>query len=272
MNKALHKARSEIMFSPREKLLKEANQNAAGQQAIVADVVAEREFLQTLINQNLHGVLYSEESGVKLFGNPTENDDNSIILMLDPLDGSQNFLKGITFGCISVAYGAYVDDPRLSNLDRAAILNLYADDLFTAKKGSGAYFNGQKITRKFQSRNPKPRGQISYYTYGLEPLDKLEDLMAKYSLRSLGSAAWELALITIDRNDAFVDVRGVLKAHDYAAARIVLEEVGGVFKFLPTNGPTTPDEIPLTNFKAGYSIIASKDRTLVHTLVQNFQN
>jgi myo-inositol-1(or 4)-monophosphatase len=260
------------MLSPRENLIKEANQNAAGQQAIVADVVAEREFVQTLISQNLHGVLYSEESGVEQFGNPTENDDSSIILMLDPLDGSQNFLKGISFGCISVAYGAYADDPRLSNLDRAAILNLYADDLFTAKNGSGAYFNGQKITGKFQSGSPKPRGQISYYTYGIKPMDKIEDFMSKYSLRSLGSAAWELALIAIDRNDAFVDVRRVLKVHDYAAARIILEEVEGIFLFLPTNGPTTPDEIPLTDFKAGYSIIASKDSALVDTLVQNFQN
>ncbi|MHA2251939.1 MAG: inositol monophosphatase family protein, partial [Candidatus Kariarchaeaceae archaeon] len=105
INKALFRSKKSIMTANRSELLEKLNVNAAGQIAIKADVIAEREFLNTLVDQDLSGVLYSEESGVKKFGNPEEHPDTSIILLLDPLDGSQNFVKGLPFGCISVAYG-----------------------------------------------------------------------------------------------------------------------------------------------------------------------
>ncbi len=273
VNKALHKAKIAIMDQNRSDLSQKSSINAAGQQAINADEIAEKEFLEVMIDQNINGVLYSEESGVIRFGDPEEDSENSIMFLIDPLDGSQNYLRGLPFGCISVAYGSFKENPTLKDLNKASILNLYADELFYAKKGVGAYFNGDKITSDYeQLLHDSPNTiQISYYAYGSNASRYFFDFQEIYSLRSLGSAAWELALVANNRNDAFADIRGVLKTHDFAAAKIILEEVGGKFDFLSTNGYFSPDEIPLDDFTSGYSIIASKNEILLNKMLTDFK-
>lgn len=272
VNKALLKAKQSIMKNNRTNLLNKAKINAAGQEAIVADLLAESEFLKSLEGQNLNGVLYSEESGVQRFGSPELKTDTSIILLLDPLDGSQNYLKGLPFGCISVAYGKYIDNPHLGNLTKASILNLYADEIFFAEKGAGAYFNREKISNELSQKQVRQNSiQISYYAYGSKAARYYFDFQEIYHLRSLGSAAWELACVANDRIDAFADIRGVLKAHDFAAAKIILEEVGGKFTFLEINGYETPNDIPINDFTTGYSIIASKNMKLLNKMVEDFK-
>ncbi|MHA2254018.1 MAG: inositol monophosphatase family protein, partial [Candidatus Kariarchaeaceae archaeon] len=107
--------------------------------------------------------------------------------------------------------------------------------------------------------------------YGSKAARYFFDFQEIYSLRSLGSAAWELALVANDRNDAFADIRGVLKAHDFAAARIVLEESGGRFDLLSSNGYNKPENIPIDDFTSGYSIIASKNMDLFNKILEDFQ-
>ncbi|MHA2503960.1 MAG: inositol monophosphatase family protein, partial [Candidatus Kariarchaeaceae archaeon] len=261
INKALQKAKRSIMGSDTIELRGKASINAAGQLAIKADVQAEGSFLKTLIDEGLSGTLYSEESGVLSFGNPREGDEKSVILLLDPLDGSQNYLKGIPFGCISVAYGAYKESPILSDLDTGVIMNLYQLDEFFVRRGRGAYKNGENLV-SFEARNLPPFDQrpiqISYYAYGDLASQYAFDFQEYYSLRSLGSAAWELALATESRNDAFVDLRGVLKAHDFAAARLIINELGGELRFFNIDSQDI-ENIPLDDFKQGYAIIASLD-------------
>ena len=269
INKALNRAKKSIMYGSRDDLFEKGMINAAGQRAIRADIEADNAFLNSLVSDGLSGTLYSEESGVKNFGTITED---AIILLLDPLDGSNNYIKKLPIGCISVAYGNYVEDPNLTDLDRASILNLYAEELFFGVKGKGAWFNGDRI-------NPHGNGvmgshylsQMSFYAYGEVAKRYFFDFQEKYSLRSLGSAAWELAMTTIGINDAYVDLRGVLRAHDFMAAKIIIESVGGNFKFLD---PCIKDisEISLDSFKTGYSVVASHHPHFVETLIDDFRN
>jgi myo-inositol-1(or 4)-monophosphatase len=262
----LNRAKRRIIDSKGRELIKTTEINASGQLAIAADTLSEQIIRESLISEGISGILYSEESGETIFGEPKLDDEKSLIILLDPLDGSQNYSRGIPFGCISMAYGYYSESPKFDDLSRAMILNLYADDLFFAVRDIGAWFNGDPIN-EIQSKFDPNNIHMSYYGYGATAKQYFFDFQEKYSLRSLGSAAWELALVATGTNDAFADIRGVLKAHDFAAAKIIIESVGGFFSFLPINGKT---EAILDDFKKGYSVLASIYPRFIEDLQSEF--
>ncbi len=261
VNTAMQRAKKAIM-TDRTKLKKKLSLNAAGQYAIRADLLSEEVFINTLIHEGISGTLYSEESGVKTFGEPSEDDSYSLNILIDPLDGSHNYIKGIPFGCISVAYGKYNELPTIDDLNNALILNLYADEIFHAVKGKGAWYNGQKITPKMSNGDV----QMSYYAYSKSGKQYFFDFQHKYAMRSLGSAAWEIALVASGVNDAFADIRNVLRVHDFAAAKIIVEEVGGYFTFL-----SEIDTIAIDDFTTGYSVLATLDPKLHMKLFSEFK-
>ncbi|MDH5401111.1 MAG: hypothetical protein OEZ01_00200 [Candidatus Heimdallarchaeota archaeon] len=270
INKALIKAKNAISRYQFNTLNKAVGVNAAGQIAIEADIVSEDNFIRTLISEQVNGVLYSEESGVKEIGNPSEDKESSFIFLLDPLDGSHNYKNRVPIGCISLAYGKYKENPTLGDLDKAYILNLYGEDLFFSSNDSGSWFNGDQLTyTKFDDQNGI---KMSYYAYGKNSRNYYLDFMNNdtYTVRSLGSAAWELAMVAINTNDIFADIRGVLKTHDFAAAKIILQNIGYDFQFI--NNSLQSKNIPLDDFKTGYSVIASRDKKLSNSIVTQFNS
>jgi len=275
INKALHKAKRSIMKynAPRSnQQVDNVMINAAGQHAIAADLHSEEIFLKTLIGEGISGTMYSEESGVKHFGDPSVDDPLSIVCLLDPLDGSANYLKGIPFGCISIAYGAYLPDPVLKDLTTASVMSLYTDEEYFADRGYGSYKNGRLLQPAKSSQDYKDQMmQLSYYAYDSKSSSYYLDFHDNYSLRSLGSAAWELALVAENRNDAFVDLRGVLKTHDFAGARLILEEIGGSLRFLNIDQEES-NYLPLDNFRAGYSVVGALDPHLLDYLLEELDH
>ena len=198
VNKAIIKAKRSITKSSHQDLTVKSYINAAGQEAIAADLLSEKIFLKTLVDEGFSGTLYSEESGIKYFGDPEEGDPASIILLLDPLDGSQNYVKSIPIGCISVAYGKYKQSPHLNDLTHAAVMNLYNNELYFSSKGNGAFMNAVKLPNYNDLKLPPFRDRdihISYYAYGANASRYSFDFQDIYTLRSLGSAAWELAMV-----------------------------------------------------------------------------
>ncbi|MCE7737691.1 MAG: hypothetical protein GPJ54_22560 [Candidatus Heimdallarchaeota archaeon] len=269
IHKAMIRAKREITNTNNNDMRHKVTKNAAGQISIKADLISEKAFLKTLESQSLNGVLYSEESGTIKFGDPKEDDEDSLNIMLDPLDGSQNYVKGLPIGCISVGYGKYQTEPKLIDLDRALVLNLYKDNLLFGKRGEGSYHNGNKLTNTGTSKkNSVSPLIISYYYYSKLLKNQHNKLNTKYSTRSLGSSAWELALVALQQSDAYIDIRGVVKAHDFCAARIILEELGGKFNFLNYGKYGSIENIPLNDFSSGYFILASLDTQLVDKLTE----
>ena len=271
VHKAMIRAKREITERATHIMRTKSTVNAAGQTSINADLISEKIFLNTLINEKLHGVLYSEESGVLEFGHPRENKDNSIVLMLDPLDGSQNYLKGLPIGCMSVGYGNYIENPTLGDLNTAIVMNLYKDDMLFGKLNEGSYYNGKKIQKPEISLTDKVNPLIISYYYYTKHINQNNGFTRHYSTRSLGSSAWELALVAIGKSDAYIDIRGVLKAHDYCAAKLILEEIGGKFTFVVPPKYGTAEKIPLNDFKTGYSIVASSNSQLTDQLAKEIQ-
>lgn len=273
VNKAMIRAKREITERSTHSMRSKSTINAAGQTSINADLISEKIFLKTLISENLHGVLYSEESGVLEFGQPKENRKHSIILMLDPLDGSQNYIKGLPIGCMSVGYGTYTEDPTLGNLNTAMVMNLYKNDLLFGKRGEGSYYNGNRIQQtQISLENQKNAPLImSYYYYSKLIKNESNSIIQNYSTRSLGSSAWELALVTVGKSDAYIDIRGVLKAHDFCGVKLILEELGGKFSFVVPPKYEKAEKIPLNDFKTGYSIVACTNSQLTDKLVKEIQ-
>ncbi len=163
-----------------------------------------------------HGIL-AEESG----GNSLTEEYRWII---DPLDGTTNFLHGVPVFCVTIALehkgtiiAGVTYDPNL-------------DELFTAEKGSGAYLNGSKlrVSRATEMMNSL---FVTGFPYDIEnnpdhPAEHFVNfLKATQGLRRLGSAALDLAYVACGRFDGFFEV--ALNPWDMAAGVLFVDEAGG---------------------------------------------
>ncbi|RMG19969.1 MAG: hypothetical protein D6732_29280 [Methanobacteriota archaeon] len=235
--------------------------NAAGQKQIRADVVAEEVFFQHLLAFGLNGTLYSEESGIRIFGDPDAED--ALILLLDPLDGSKNYQKGKKVGCISLAFGSATSNPTLADLHGGIVLNLYDDEIYTAIRGRGVRKNGLPYTHPLPQES---NNKINIYSYDKRVKRFLKLFNGQYTFKSLGSVAWELVLAITRNIDMFLDLRGKVKVHDFAASKLIAEEAGCHFRII---GDFVDSQIPIDNFSKGYSIAASCDEELMNSFISD---
>lgn len=146
-------------------------------------------------------------------------------LIIDPIDGTTNFIHGYKQSSISVAVFS-CGDPLLG-----AVYDPYLDELFIAERGKGAYLNGRRI--KVSDRSVE-KAVISYGTspyYKKELGDKtfglckdLFDVAA--DVRRTGSAAIDLAYLAAGRTDGFFEFR--LSPWDIAAGYVLICEAGGI--------------------------------------------
>ncbi len=160
-----------------------------------------------------------EEGGV------VEGSDNSNRWIIDPLDGTLNFLHGIPHFSISIAL------ERDREIFAGVIYEPITDQMFTAEQGNGAFLNDRRIrvsTRKnvlesvFATGIPFA-GREGHKAY----LAQLENVMAGSSgVRRFGSAALDLAYVAAGRYEGFWE-KGI-KPWDIAAGIILVREAGGV--------------------------------------------
>ena len=183
-----------------------------------ADIRAERAIRDELKRARPTFGFLMEESGVI----PGEDPDNRWIV--DPLDGTTNFLHGIPHFAISIALetkGEFV---------AGVILDPIKDELFIAEKGNGAWLNDRRLrvsARKKISESLVATG-IPFSEYGDHGqfLNELRQVMPAVSgVRRLGAAALDLAYVAAGRYDGFWE-RG-LAAWDFAAGVVIVREAGG---------------------------------------------
>lgn len=144
--------------------------------------------------------------------------------IIDPLDGTTNFLHGIPVFAISVA---------LMENDEVVLGTIYElgqKEMFTAWKGGGAYLNGKKIG---VSSNPEMAQSLMATGFPYHDFERmapffnvLDDLFKKTrGVRRLGSAATDLAYVACGRFDGFFEYG--LSPWDVAAGVILVKEAGG---------------------------------------------
>ena len=152
--------------------------------------------------------------------------NNSIII--DPIDGTTNFVNGVPHTAISV--GVYKNKkPYL-----AVVYNPILDELYTAKIGKGAYLNGKKL--KVSNENDFQKSLLATgfpYTSNTNE-DDLNDVLKKIKvilplcqdLRRLGAASLDLCYIAKGTFEGYYEMN--LKAWDVSAGILILTEAGGV--------------------------------------------
>jgi myo-inositol-1(or 4)-monophosphatase len=153
---------------------------------------------------------------------PGEDDQHR--WLVDPLDGTTNFLHGLPVFSISIAL------ERQGQLVAGLVYNPVMDELYTAERGSGAFLNDRRL-RVAARRSLADtvigtgvphlgRGHHGNY------LVELRNVMAEVSgIRRLGSAALDLAYVAAGRLDGFWEDR--LSAWDIAAGILLIREAGG---------------------------------------------
>jgi myo-inositol-1(or 4)-monophosphatase len=161
-----------------------------------------------------------EERGV------LEGDDTTHRWIVDPLDGTTNFLHGIPLFCISIGL------EREGQLVAGVIYNPASDELFTAEKGKGAFLNDRRRLRVAARKTLADavvatgiphRGRPGHPAF----MRELDTVMREVAgIRRTGSAALDLAWTAAGRFDGYWERN--LKPWDLAAGLVILREAGGI--------------------------------------------
>jgi myo-inositol-1(or 4)-monophosphatase len=184
------------------------------------DHAAEEAIISTLLEAYPnHGIL-AEESG-STRGNP----ESDHIWIIDPLDGTTNFIHGFPVYCVSIALSVR------GKVEQAVVYDPTRNDLFCATKGRGAYMNDRRIR---VSKRVRLQECLISTGFPFRPGDHfkeyvqmLTDIMPKCAgLRRPGAAALDLAYLAAGFTDAFFE-KG-LSPWDAAAGSLLVTEAGGL--------------------------------------------
>lgn len=186
----------------------------------------------------------------QFIGEEGENDfsTDGLRFIIDPIDGTTNFMQDYRCSCISVAL---CND---NDVVAGVVYNPYTDELFSAEKGKGAYLNGDRIS---VSERPLSDGLALFGTspYHPENTDETFSLLRKVfdfsrDIRRSGSAAYDICMIACGRCEVFFEKS--LQPWDIAAGTLILKEAGGIA--LNYQGEdinfSTPNNVVFANPKA----------------------
>ena len=151
-------------------------------------------------------------------------DSKALRFIIDPIDGTTNFMQDYRCSCISVALC------KENEVVAGVVYNPYNGEIFCAEKGNGAYLNGERIS---VSDRPLSDGLALFGSspYHPENTDETFALLRKVfdfcrDIRRSGSAAYDICMIACGRCEVFFEKS--LQPWDIAAGTLILKEAGGV--------------------------------------------
>ena len=169
-----------------------------------SDLKVEKIIIEELEKARPNFSIISEEKGVK------KNKDNNNTWIIDPIDGTINFLHGIPHFAISVALKS--NNEIVSGL----IFDPIKDEMFYAEKDNGAFLNNQRV--RVSNKN---NFDECLFAIGGKIADE-----PNFTNRRSGSAALDLAYVAAGRYDGYFQKN--LNLWDIAAGIILVQEAGGV--------------------------------------------
>ena len=200
-----------------------------------SDVKTEKIIIDELKKAKPNYSILSEEKGIE------NNKDKNNTWIIDPIDGTINYLHGVPHFAISIALKSY--DQIIAGL----IYDPIKDEIFYAEKNNGAYLNNQRM--KVSKKN---KIEDCLFATG----NKI-DYDKELSVRKSGSAALDMAYVASGRYDGYFQKN--INLWDIAAGIIIVEEAGGIL-----------NEINLSNIN-DLKIIASNN-SINNELVQKLRN
>jgi len=202
---------------------------------------AEQEIIRLIRKAYPHHAILAEESGESGSAEQSE-----VTWIIDPLDGTTNFLHGIPHFAVSIGIRVR------GKLEHGVIYAPCTQDLYCASNGSGATVNNRRI----RVSNSKDISQALIGTgvplreeYLDRYLPQLRNVAAETAgLRRAGSAALDLAYVASGRLDGFWEFN--LKPWDIAAGVVLVREAGGIVRALDgSDDPLRDGHILATNLK-----------------------
>ena len=184
------------------------------------DHASEQIIIETLLTAYPGHGIWAEESGQEHGAK-----DSEFVWIIDPLDGTTNFIHGLPVYCVSIALAVK------GKVEQAVIYDPSRNDLFTATKGRGAYLNHRRLRVSKRTRMQEClistgfpfRPTDDFNTY----LRMMGDVMQRTAgLRRPGAAALDLAYVAAGYTDGFFELG--LKPWDVAAGSLLVTEAGGL--------------------------------------------
>jgi myo-inositol-1(or 4)-monophosphatase len=186
-------------------------------ESTIVDLNAENILIQAIRKKFPKHNIISEEQG-------SIHQDNEVTWIIDPLDGTRNFLHGIGHFAVSIAIQIK------HQIEHAVILDPIRHECFTASRGRGAQLNNRRI--RVSPKHLLSKALIGYGKHNSLELQTAETQrfihqgLNHSSLRRMGCASLDLAYVASGRMDAYFGLD--LKPWDCAAGMLLIQEAGGV--------------------------------------------
>jgi myo-inositol-1(or 4)-monophosphatase len=185
------------------------------------DQAAEQAIIDVLKSAYPDHAILAEESGASA----NLHDENENVWIIDPLDGTTNFIHGFPQYCVSIAL------QQRGLITQAVVYDPNRNDLFTATKGAGAYLNEKRMR---VTKRDKIGDALIGTGFPYSELQNMDEYVQMFrimtekssGLRRPGAAALDLAYVAAGRLDGFFE-KG-LKPWDMAAGSLLITEAGGI--------------------------------------------
>ena len=169
-----------------------------------SDLKAEKIIIELLKKARPNFSIISEESGIE----KNKDDDNTWII--DPIDGTINFLHGIPHFAISIALKSK------NEIISGVIFDPIKNEMFYAEKNNGAFFNNQRV-------RVSKKNDLNDCLFSTGEKNKI---ISGISIRKTGCAALDMAYVASGRYDGYFQDN--LNLWDIAAGMILIREAGGI--------------------------------------------
>ncbi|MFZ4481853.1 MAG: inositol monophosphatase family protein [Rhodoferax sp.] len=184
------------------------------------DHASEKVIIETLLTAYPGHGICAEESGQEHGAK-----DSEFVWIIDPLDGTTNFIHGLPIYCVSIALAVR------GKVEQAVIYDPSRNDLFTATKGRGAYMNDRRLR---VSKRIRMQECLISTGFPFRPTDDFntylrmmgEVMQRSAGLRRPGAAALDLAYVAAGFTDGFFETG--LQPWDVAAGSLLVTEAGGL--------------------------------------------
>ena len=186
-------------------------------------------------------------------------------LIVDPVDGSENFARGNDLSSVSLALLPGEEVPRPEAVKAALVGGIFSGTIYEAEAGSGAKRNGERIHPSAATRLADALVSMDFKFGEGAGISRLFPLLRGIKdARRFGSAAFEFVTVASGGVDAYVDVRDTLSPENYMAAYLIVTEAGGVVS--DRHGKPL---LPVRSMTQGQSIVAASTRELHAEVLQS---
>lgn len=184
-----------------------------------ADMFAEKTIINTIKTAYPHHSILAEESG-------EDNKESEYQWIIDPIDGTFNFIHGIPHFCISIALQIK------GKIEHGLVFDPIRQEIFTASRGRGAHLNNKRI--RVSTQRQLENAIIATNIPHAQKTEKYQRYLKQFNaclpacsrIRNSGSAALDLAYVAAGRFDGYW--ANNLKIWDIAAASLLVFEAGGL--------------------------------------------